>query len=743
MPDGWVITQTIATVIGLGAILVASFALVTERIRLVRGRDELLKATDPGKMRYFYIERLGWWATLMGKETPMPYMTTISGLIEAGDRGFWTTAALDRIPEGHSDIGWVPLYASVFEEVSVSNVREAVNWESTWPFYRSIMERIKSPATEPAIRHKKEWWKLYGPDGKLVQCCRPLNAAQSMLTAGEKRAGQANRGLGNVRPTWPVSRKPSIQVTREELIALALVIGASIKIHEYTETLTGIGAFGLSLYAIPNSGSWNLGLTQGPRIPRHAATNGSGYTTLMAKHLACGSIPFAQNRGWVKSVYLKRSVLEAIKNGKNIRDVSAYGGPTLELLRMLPAEKSVDAYYGVWDEDEDASEEGVGRILRPCKNNTKWDTIGTWPNAVAGIAFGGLVPQVFPHVADAVQFTCQGEEDEGNDRVISELEHLIDKLHDRQHPNISNVPSHPDDCSSCIFGEYVRERVEAKRLVDYVNYMFPARQSNSRAAASVFARYSNLLDHLVTLCDFQCPPLGQIVHLAQGPDAVIKQDDCSSLLGLHAGLTHRTVHSTTPAQPHAMTSAPRTSVSTDISGNRTSMGSSQDVASASSTSTQTAITEPTPHSDSQTRTKPQSSEEDVNPVDQLFEATCSLLRSVYDFKVGEPDKSDSNSAHDFVRTPNLAATLSRIVANRIPEDENAAVEKPFNGEEAAFIVRCILVAWSRQVPHIELIKPTEEDQRAGAPVRSEQNGRSKERGRIATIDELPPVLVFG
>jgi len=66
---------------------------------------------------------------------------------------------------------------------------------------------------------------------------------------------------------------------------------------------------------------------------------GSGYTTLMAKHLACGSVPFAQNSGWIKSIYVKKPVLDAILKGRNIKDISAYGGPSLELLRMLPAEK--------------------------------------------------------------------------------------------------------------------------------------------------------------------------------------------------------------------------------------------------------------------------------------------------------------------------------------------------------------------------------------------------------------------
>lgn len=62
--------------------------------------------------------------------------------------------------------------------------------------------------------------------------------------------------------------------------------------------------------------------------------------------------------------------------------------------------------------------------------------------------------------------------------------------------------------------------------------------------------------------------------------------------------------------------------------------------------------------------------------------------------------------------------------------------------EGAFIVRCILAAWPWQVPHICLIEPATEDgdDRAGEEKRESWG---KQRSRIASIDELPPVLVFG
>lgn len=72
-------------------------------------------------------------------------------------------------------------------------------------------------------------------------------------------------------------------------------------------------------------------------------TKVSGHTALMVKHLACGSVPFAQNPSGVLSIYVKKPVLNAILEGCDVKGISGYGGLSLELLRMLPAEKGVDA----------------------------------------------------------------------------------------------------------------------------------------------------------------------------------------------------------------------------------------------------------------------------------------------------------------------------------------------------------------------------------------------------------------
>jgi len=696
MTDNWTKAQTIATFVGLGAILIGFFALLVDRVRNVHKKDDNLKATDPAKMRYFYIPRLGRWKTLTGHTTPVLQVTSITGLIEAGDRGFWTSTALDRIPAGHSDITWIPLFASIFEEVWHSKVDVPKKWGD---FYNNVMNRIKTEVDNNRIPHKSKRWNHYD-EGRLVDCCRPLDRKPSVGTEigpEETSAGQSRSGLGHIRSTWTISQKPCVETTREELIALALIIGASIKIHGYTDSLNGVGAFGLSLYAQPHKGSWSLGLTQGARIQRHIATMGSGYTTLMAKHLACGSIPFSQNAGWVKSIYLNKAVYEAILRGKNIKDISAYGGQSMELLRMLPAEKGVDAYYGVVDENDKTDDMGSGLVLRPKEAQPGWEVVGNWPRAVTGIAFGGLVPQVYPTIAKAVQFTTWGSEGGGNGRLVEQLEQLVDALHGVEHNRNPKVTRHatelPDgehgeECERCIFGQYVRTRYNARRLVDYVNYVVPWEHSSPRAAASVFARYSNLLERVVALCDFG----GHPIAATNGAPTTAGQNATSVRSRLRESLSH--------SRPNSQ-SAPGTS--------------------------QTGGPKRPPD----------------NAVNQIFEKTYELLQASYIAKIDKTTSTASDPLSDFVHTPDLGATLGRITSSKITDQIWVHENPPLTLEEGAFIIRCILAAWSWQVPHIDLVGTEVRDMEREKSEETREEGNVEKRGRIATLDELPPVLVFG
>jgi hypothetical protein len=108
----------------------------------------------------------------------------------------------------------------------------------------------------------------------------------------------------------------------------------------------------------------------------------------------------------------------------------------------------------------------------------------TWPRAVAGIAFGGLVPQAAALLADAVSFTVAGT----FGGCLNALEELVNKLHHF-------------DTESQAFGPYVARRVAARYGVENIDYAVPIRGVPWDAAA-IFGRYMNLLERITARCDF-------------------------------------------------------------------------------------------------------------------------------------------------------------------------------------------------------------------------------------------------
>jgi hypothetical protein len=127
-------------------------------------------------------------------------------------------------------------------------------------------------------------------------------------------------------------------------------------------------------------------------------------------------------------------------------------------------------------------------------------------------------------------------------------------------------------------------------------------------------------------------------------------------------------------------------------------------------------------------------------VDELFEYTYDMLRSVYAARFANNLLPENDPSANLIYTEDLGETLATIIDKRIPEGPR--VEKPFSVLEGAFIVRCILAAWSWQVPHITLIEPAAEDGEDSI-VEEKKESWGKQKSRIASIDELPPVLVFG
>jgi hypothetical protein len=132
---------------------------------------------------------------------------------------------------------------------------------------------------------------------------------------------------------------------------------------------------------------------------------GSGYSTLFTKHMACGCLPFAQS-----FMSTKQLMTHTIVVSKD---------PKLFFQNDLPIEKrNIEELHlplGAKYLDSLPRVALFNKFYFDCYNNAIYDNfkldhqmLWPWSRAVAGIAFGGLVPVAADYLVRAVTFTVGG-----------------------------------------------------------------------------------------------------------------------------------------------------------------------------------------------------------------------------------------------------------------------------------------------------------------------------------------------
>ncbi|TAQ84974.1 hypothetical protein B7494_g6705 [Chlorociboria aeruginascens] len=576
---GWTQASTIASGAGALTIILTIGTLIYDRIRRGKLADPLHFATRKADMGYFWIKRKSWWAAFWKKKTPTPKITTVRGLIQAGDENLWSSAAFDQIEPYHGEISWMPIYSAIYSQIA-KEIANVVDSHASKYLERARREKDSMNASGQYRRELID-------DGILVCCIRRLDEAQvnpknqpegppptpqrspsridsfkdRMVgrTASIYTVAAPGKSLNNSEYIWMRSGKPCIELSREELLALSLTLGITLHINDYTQNVRGSGPFGTGFNIVQDNGEWKLDTVYGARLIRHKTSRGSGYTSLFAKHIAFGSLPFADSiKEWVKSVYVNDRVLEAIKRGDSIIDGYSFGGRPLQILRRLPGLKQIDAYYHSATKDRmildgkklepdekldlDVQDHQLGRFYKKDKktpieikdgeatktkglpntskingasnsetNSSEDKKYANWTRAVAGIAFGGLVPQSSINLAEAVQFTVdelenldkpeeKAKEDHERRVKVEELVNKIEDLINQIQGWASRRAIHTErqlENSEKPFGDYVAERAPSEKAVDNVYYAIPLEYHDTQEAAASFARYMNLLEWMV------------------------------------------------------------------------------------------------------------------------------------------------------------------------------------------------------------------------------------------------------
>jgi len=220
---------------------------------------------------------------------------------------------------------------------------------------------------------------------------------------------------------WIHEGRPAVEMSDKDIATLSLFLGADLQcVREYQPS--GRAGFGLLLVSDLSKGMTTLHVDYGDGNGRRGIYG--GYSTLYAKYIACSCLPFSTVRGMVQTLGVTSDVLDLITRGKSFCDQSDHAArwrwahPACWTLTHMPG-ADINFYYAELKDTLDLKyPDGTStrrmhgclyRLEKDSHGRKKWYESGTLWHAVAGIAFGGLVPAAMQNLVSAVAFTLGGK----------------------------------------------------------------------------------------------------------------------------------------------------------------------------------------------------------------------------------------------------------------------------------------------------------------------------------------------
>ncbi|KAK1753895.1 hypothetical protein QBC47DRAFT_429294 [Echria macrotheca] len=458
-----------------------------------------------------------------------PTLPTVASLIAAGDDGVWSSDIFNkRIPPNHDTVSWKRFYEAFFYECVArvhlpdlpkdSAVRSALSAaRKEFPsaddqlyLGRVSQENVHQRAAEPGAVEREA--------GRITKCrpllvrCQKLPPMKTLSADGTTYGDTADEELPepsqswakDVREVWIHAGKPSIEVLKEELVALSLIIGFPLDVHD--DFLPGgRGPYGITLTSEKIEAVTTIRLVHGPRIgstggPKCLA-KGSGYSTLFAKHMACGSLPFAQymrhssennnepSTRETQSIMVTEKVRQSLEGGGSITNAQPDKGDNpreLNYFLRLPGSGDTDFYLNSeTPTGYNPGAFGQGRLVKSHPDNDKkFAAISTWWQAVAGIPFGGLVSLTTQNLREMVIFTLKGSlQCPGS---VAEIDPILELM------RIADRNAQKEDKISGLFGDLPGSGAGIVHTTDMED-------NDPRFATDTISYLMTLLEHMMAL----------------------------------------------------------------------------------------------------------------------------------------------------------------------------------------------------------------------------------------------------
>jgi hypothetical protein len=273
----------------------------------------------------------------------------------------------------------------------------------------------------------------------LVRSARPLRRIRLEVGASGSCCDSLPL-LMKLRAIWIHHGSPAIEVSEEELASLSFFLGIIMGGPKYLPS--GRGAFNdLVLLANSLRGMSVLRLASSAEGGTRRIRGCSGYSTLFAKHLACGCIPFARTYEPTKVIHtvaITETAAKLIRDGQPICDINgppeAWGrvDPRAHFMEKMPSWGRINYYHETLPHSVTSCHlKGMTGQIWHVKEKGKpsmAQMVGSWPDAVAQIAFGGLAPLVSEKLHELIVFTIGGKVTTGEE--LAELHRIMMILED-------------------------------------------------------------------------------------------------------------------------------------------------------------------------------------------------------------------------------------------------------------------------------------------------------------------------
>jgi hypothetical protein len=485
----------LSTLLGLGFLFVMAIATRVFWHKYSKSTTDEMHLVETASEHHHQLSKISitWKRTFAPKQdrAKSRWVPTLSAMIKAGDEGMFSSALFAN-PHGYP--GELPiqvLYDVFAEELRSRPMTERTAYAGELSRFLSSTKRatigpkrtqsLSHRATGRSDRQNKSQRKSLDISGVERGFARSLSvkkpapilmAMSNGLSALDEEGAPQMSWMKEGRVAESRNGGIGVAVSPAELVTLSIVLASPLSIDGKSGFAhSEKGAFDLCIcQAVAGDGKYQISLRQHKRSTSHMPTCGSGFSTLFAKHIATGCLPYSQDKTVIQSILITNQTLRTVQAGSPIylQKPNAKSRQS-RLLASLPSSRDINF-------------QATGSSTEPLSENPLIDAIGTLP------FLRGLVPLASRPLIDTVQHVAFGGRSPG--RLLQRLEGLVDKIN-RHAPHLNIFgPLYEPQNAALLY----RERDRLGRLAAGANTTDTIADKTAR-----MQRYITLLERLMAL----------------------------------------------------------------------------------------------------------------------------------------------------------------------------------------------------------------------------------------------------